>query len=67
MIHPAGDLVDVHGNVIPNGEIRKRAEDQLKEYITKNKSRFDDFFRAHGPVRPPVRYDLKNQSWEWVD
>ncbi len=61
-----GDLIDIHGNVIPSGDTRKKAEEQLKEYIFKNKSRFDDFFRAYGPVRPPIRYNLRSQSWEWV-
>lgn len=67
MIHQLGGLVDIDGNLIPDGEDRKRAEEELKEYIEKHKRRFEDFFRENGPVRPPLKYNLSRREWLWLE
>lgn len=61
-----GFLVDINGQIIPDGELRARAASQLQEYVEKNKSRFNDWFIQNGTVRPPIKYDLKKQEWVWM-
>ena len=61
-------LVDRFGNPLVGEQQKKKAEDQLKEYVQKYHSRFADWFRANGPMsRPPVLYDVQKQEWFWVD
>lgn len=60
-------LFDSRGRPIPNGEIRLRAAEQLQNYMVKNKSRFDDWFRANGPRRPPIFYNVEKKEWIWAE
>lgn len=60
-------LLDAHGNPIPPGEERQRAESELKNFMEKHKSRFEDFWRHHGfGARPPIKYDQSKREWFWV-
>lgn len=58
-------LYDHRGLPIPDSETRKEAEERLKNYIQKFKSRFDDWFREHGMKRPPVYYNTEKKEWFW--
>lgn len=61
-------LYDSRGNPFPNAEERKRAESLLYEYVAINKSKFDDWFRAHGRAsKPPVKYNLQKREWYWEE
>lgn len=58
-------IFDMHGRPLPPGEVRRKAEAQLQDFIEKHKSKFEDWLRRHGPVRFPVKYNLEKQQWFW--
>lgn len=60
-------LVDAQGRPLPSGELRQRAEAELREFIEANKGKFEQWFRQHGPVRPPIAYDTDRARWFWID
>lgn len=61
-------LVDPSGRPIPTGDERRRAEEELKNFMEKNKERFQDFWKAYGfGTRPPIRYDMTLKRWLWGD
>jgi hypothetical protein len=61
------NLVDQFGRKIPSGEQRKIAEDKLREFMERHKSKFEGHLRQYGPIGFPVKYDLERQKWFWVD
>lgn len=60
-------LYDHRGRPIASQEQREKAERLLQEFMHKFKSRFDDWFRANGLVRPPIFFDTTKQEWQWRD
>ena len=62
-----GLIVDLQGNPITSEDQKKRSEGELKEFMAKYHSRFQDWFAAYGPTtRPPIAYDINKGQWFWM-
>jgi hypothetical protein len=60
-------LVDATGQPIPDGEERERAEKSLPEFLDRNKTRLEEFWRHYGMgARPPLKWDLRTHTWHWI-
>lgn len=63
-----GVLVDMQGRPITSPETKERAEKDLREFMVKYHSRFQDWFTEFGPnIKPPIRYDLSKGEWFWLE
>lgn len=60
-------IVDMYGRPLPDADTRKRAEEDLKEFIEKNKRKFEEWLQRKGPVAFPVKYNAETRKWFWIE
>ncbi len=68
MIEQSGMLVDMNGNPIPEAGDRARAQEELLNFMEKEKSKFEAFWKEYGYfTRPPIKYHTGNKQWIWME